>query len=686
MSSKTSNAEEKKNSSETADGPLLDTYKAAIKKLIAKGKEKGHISVDELNAALPSEHFSSEQIEDVMSNLNEMGINVIDGEDGDDSDDDDEKDSDPSGNISEDDVGRTDDPVRMYLREMGSVELLSREGEIAIAKRIEAGRDMMIGGICESPLTIRAIVNWHDQLQAGNLLLRDVIDLETTYGGGPDAEIAAAEGDEAEETEGDDFEAAAVETDADEDEEAETETPEPTGAPASDEEEQDDDEEDSDEDSEGSEGDGDGDDEDDDENEQVNVSLSKMEEELTEQVLEKFELIAKTYEKLHKAQEQRLVAMNKGETVPAATEKRYAKLKGEMVDLMEDVHLNNFRIEELLDHLTGLNNRLLGLEGKLLRFADRCKIKRPDFVKQYQGHELDPNWMERVSELPGKGWKAFIERYPDEIAQLREQVGGVSAEVGLPIGEFRRVYGVVNKGEREAARAKKEMIEANLRLVISIAKKYTNRGLQFLDLIQEGNIGLMKAVKRFDPSVGVRLVSFAVHWIKAEIHEFVLKNWRIVKVATTKAQRKLFFNLRKAKKRLGWFSHEEVQTVANELGVSTKEVLQMEARMSSQDQAFDLSADDDENGSFAPVQYLEDKSEDVESSVINDDWDANATKRLYSAMKTLDERSQDIIETRWLADDKTTLQDLADKYQVSAERVRQIEKNAMKKLQAAMAG
>ncbi|GGF86070.1 RNA polymerase sigma factor RpoH [Alteromonas lipolytica] len=239
--------------------------------------------------------------------------------------------------------------------------------------------------------------------------------------------------------------------------------------------------------------------------------------------------------------------------------------------------------------------------------------------------------------------------------------------------------------EDEDIDAARKLVMSHLRFVVHIAKSYSGYGLPQADLIQEGNIGLMKAVKRFDPSVGVRLVSFAVHWIKAEIHEFVLKNWRIVKVATTKAQRKLFFNLRKAKKRLGWFSHEEVQTVANELGVSTKEVLQMEARMSSQDQAFDLSADDDENGSFAPVQYLEDKSEDVESSVINDDWDANATKRLYSAMKTLDERSQDIIETRWLADDKTTLQDLADKYQVSAERVRQIEKNAMKKLQAAMA-
>ncbi|MBO1256955.1 RNA polymerase sigma factor RpoH [Alteromonas sp. 5E99-2] len=231
----------------------------------------------------------------------------------------------------------------------------------------------------------------------------------------------------------------------------------------------------------------------------------------------------------------------------------------------------------------------------------------------------------------------------------------------------------------------RRLVMSHLRFVVHIAKSYSGYGLPQADLVQEGNIGLMKAVKRFDPTVGVRLVSFAVHWIKAEIHEFVLKNWRIVKVATTKAQRKLFFNLRKAKKRLGWFTHDEVQTVARELGVSTKEVLQMEARMSSQDQAFDLSADDDENANFAPAQYLEDKTTDVEMDVINNDWDANATKRLYSALKTLDERSQHIIETRWLTDDKSTLQDLADQYEVSAERVRQIEKNAMKKLQSAMA-
>ena len=238
--------------------------------------------------------------------------------------------------------------------------------------------------------------------------------------------------------------------------------------------------------------------------------------------------------------------------------------------------------------------------------------------------------------------------------------------------------------EDEDLQAARKLGMSHLRFVVHIAKSYSGYGLPQADLIQEGNIGLMKAVKRFDPTVGVRLVSFAVHWIKAEIHEFVLKNWRIVKVATTKAQRKLFFNLRKAKKRLGWFTHDEVQTVANELGVSTKEVLQMEARMSSQDQAFDLSADEDETGNFAPVQFLEDKSSDVETDVINNDWDTAASKRLYSAIKTLDDRSQDIIETRWLADNKITLQDLADKYQVSAERVRQIEKNAMKKLQAAM--
>ena len=673
MSSKTSNAEEKKNSSETADGPLLDTYKAAIKKLIAKGKEKGHISVDELNAALPSEHFSSEQIEDVMSNLNEMGINVIDGEDGDDSDDDDEKDSDPSGNISEDDVGRTDDPVRMYLREMGSVELLSREGEIAIAKRIEAGRDMMIGGICESPLTIRAIVNWHDQLQAGELLLRDVIDLETTYGGGPDAEIAAEEGEE-EEVEEADVESFDSAND-DEDEEAETETPEPIGGDDAEEEEEDEDDEES-GDSDGEEG-GDGDDDDDeDENEQVNVSLSKMEEELTEQVLEKFELIAKTYEKLHKAQEQRLVALNKGEAVPAATEKRYAKLKNEMVELMEDVHLNNFRIEELLDHLTGLNNRLLGLEGKLLRFADRCKIKRPDFVKQYQGHELDPNWMERVAGLPGKGWKAFIERYPEEIAKLREDVGGVSAEVGLPISEFRRVYSVVNRGEREAGRAKKEMIEANLRLVISIAKKYTNRGLQFLDLIQEGNIGLMKAVDKFEYRRGYKFSTYATWWIRQAITRSIADQARTIRIPVHMIEtiNKLVRTSRQMLHEIG--REPTPEELAEKLQMPLEKVRKV-LKIAKEPISLETPIGDEEDSHLG--DFIEDKNavQPLDAAI-----QANLRETTTRVLASLTPREERVLRMRFGIGMNTdhTLEEVGQQFSVTRERIRQIEAKALRKL------
>ena len=678
MSSKTSNAEEKKNSSENADGPLLDTYKSAIKKLIAKGKEKGHISVDELNAALPSEHFSSEQIEDVMSNLNEMGINVIDGDEADDNDDNDDSDADPRGNISEDDVGRTDDPVRMYLREMGSVELLSREGEIAIAKRIEAGRDMMIGGICESPLTIRAIVNWHDQLQAGELLLRDVIDLETTYGGGPEAEIAAAEGEDEEDTDVDaeaDVESFESAND-DDDEEAETETPAGLTDEAEEDEDEEDDESEKSEDEEGeASADGD-DDDDDDENEQVNVSLSKMEEELTEQVLEKFELIAKTYEKLHKAQEQRLVAMNKGEAVPAATEKRYNKLKNEMVDLMEDVHLNNFRIEELLDHLTGLNNRLLGLEGKLLRFADRCKIKRPDFIKQYQGHELDPNWMERVGGLPGKGWKTFVERYSEEIANLREGIGGVSAEVGLPVGEFRRVYGVVNKGEREAGRAKKEMIEANLRLVISIAKKYTNRGLQFLDLIREGNIGLMKAVDKFEYRRGYKFSTYATWWIRQAITRSIADQARTIRIPVHMIEtiNKLVRTSRQMLHEIG--REPTPEELAEKLQMPLEKVRKV-LKIAKEPISLETPIGDEEDSHLG--DFIEDKNavQPLDAAI-----QANLRETTTRVLASLTPREERVLRMRFGIGMNTdhTLEEVGQQFSVTRERIRQIEAKALRKL------
>ncbi|RCK44772.1 RNA polymerase sigma factor RpoD [Thalassospira profundimaris] len=683
MSSKTSSAEEKKTSSDNADGPLLDTYKTAIKKLIAKGKEQGHITVDELNAALPSEHFSSEQIEDVMTNLNEMGINVVENEESEDSDSaDDDTDADAKGNISEDDVGRTDDPVRMYLREMGSVELLSREGEIAIAKRIEAGREMMIGGICESPLTIQAIVNWHDQLQEGKLLLRDVIDLETTYGGGPDA---AAIGEEGEGDDEDDVEAvfSPLESsdDEEEDDEKEVESPEQplSASPArerkvssDDEDDEDDDDE---EDGDGEEGSGEDDDEDD-ENEQVNVSLSKMEEELTEQVLEKFEKIAKTYEKLHKAQEQRLAAMNKGETVPAATEKRYGKLKQEMVDLMEDVHLNNFRIEELLDHLTGLNNRLLGLEGKLLRYADRCKIKRPDFVKQYQGNELDPNWMERVGALSGKGWKLFVERYPDEIAQLREGIGGVSAEVGLPIGEFRRVYGVVNKGEREAARAKKEMIEANLRLVISIAKKYTNRGLQFLDLIQEGNIGLMKAVDKFEYRRGYKFSTYATWWIRQAITRSIADQARTIRIPVHMIEtiNKLVRTSRQMLHEIG--REPTPEELAEKLQMPLEKVRKV-LKIAKEPISLETPIGDEEDSHLG--DFIEDKNavQPLDAAI-----QANLRETTTRVLASLTPREERVLRMRFGIGMNTdhTLEEVGQQFSVTRERIRQIEAKALRKL------
>nr|MCU0987964.1 sigma-70 family RNA polymerase sigma factor [Acetobacteraceae bacterium] len=433
-----------------ADGALLDVQSIAVKKLIARGNERGYVTYDEVNAALPQGQVSSEQIEDTMAMLSERGINVVESEEAEDpeaapaakaeSEDDSEG---SAGNVDEAEMGRTDDPVRMYLREMGSVELLSREGEIAIAKRIEAGRDMMIGGLCESPLTFRAIIAWHDALQAGKMLLRDIIDLEATNSGG------AAPG-----------EGAAL----------------PEDVPADD--------------AGGEEGF--------DDDEGAQMSLSALEEKLKPEVLKTFEDIAASYKKLAKLQEARLKSLSEGTQPTKQAEAKYEKAKEEVTKLVEQVHLNNARIEQLVEQLRELNQRLNTLEGQLLRVADGAKVKRDEFLAQYRGHELDPGWVERVGALPGKAWKTFATKHADEVGEIRARIGAIANEVHLPVGEFRRVVQTVQKGERDAARAKKEMIEANLRLVISIAKKYTNRGLQFLDLIQEGNIGLMKAVDKFE--------------------------------------------------------------------------------------------------------------------------------------------------------------------------------------------